>query len=761
MRRVFAEKAFVLASHNRNDHFYFSNQLLLTLKIIRPLKQFVILLTLLASASFAFGNLTPSAASLDFGAHVQGSTSPPQTLTLTNTGSSSITISDIRLVGIHPGEFSHDFSGSTSLNSGGSLNVQLSFAPGIWGHRVATLLVEHDGPNGPLSISLSGDGTEDCSPWTTLSNAVDKRLESVMEIVDGKMYVFASYIDHGGPNLAIDGLSEVYDPDTDTWARIATMPNPVSHAGSTIVGDDIWIVGGFENWPRINTTDVQIYHTKTNTWSAGPAIPAPRNTASVEYLGGKVYVFGGFRFDPNDFSNEEDVVETIVYDLDEPGNGWQTLADMPQPRNHQGSAVVAGKIYCLGGQQNHNVGGNDTDYVHEYDPLTNTWTQKASIPFAFSHNEPATFNYQGQIIMAGGRTFGQPGLDRVMSYDPFTDSWTQICDLPIAVVGAEAGVIDGTLYLAHGASGTSGQLLDSAFSKSFTHTSSAQMAFYPNTLATGLDKGLTESGEVTLFTLSGEADYAIDPVSVPSWMTIDKNLSGQAKPNGIDVEYTIYTNSLDGGVYTANLRATAAGYPDAEVDVALVVNDNSLPVELVDFQVQLFQGESHLRWQTSSELNSSHYVVERRQEQEALFKAVAQVEAAGNSQQLKTYELTDNINGLPRGQVYYRLKSVDLDGSFAYSEVRSVNFEPEQVELHVFPNPNPGQYALNIYVPRPQDAKLQLLDSNGRQLWSRRLSLNRGRNPIDVSQGTLPTGIYVMVLTSTEGLSYTRRMIVR
>lgn len=725
------------------------------------MKRIVILLLLTLCIFFTYANLTPSPASIDFGSHVQGSTSAPQSIQLTNNGSSSITITDVSISGIHPGDFSHSFSGTVSLGAGASSSFDVTFSPVIWGHRVANLVITHTGPNSPLLISLSGDATEDCSPWNILPQALDKRLESVMEIVDGKMYVFASYIDDGGPNLAINGLSEMYNSQTGNWHRIATMPNPVSHAGSTVVGDDIWIVGGFENWPRINTTDVQIYHTKTNTWSMGPSLPAPRNTACVEHIANKIYVFGGFRFDPNDFSNEEDIPETLVLDLDEPGNGWQSLANFPVPRNHMGSAVVAGKIYALGGQQNHNVGGNDTDLVHEYDPLTDTWTQKASIPFAFSHNEPATFAYGGQIIMAGGRTFGYAGLDRVMAYDPFSDTWTQICDLPIAVAGAEAGIINGELYLAHGLSAASGNLLDSAFNKSFTHTAAARMSFYPDVLNVGLVKGNNESGEVTLFTLGGDASYSIDPSSIPSWMTIDKNFSGKAKQSGIDVEYTIYSGSLGAGHYTANLKATAPGFPDAEVSIDLQVNTGSLPVELLHFEANLQQARSLLAWQTSQESNSAHFVIERRHEDEALFSPIGLVEAAGNSNSVQTYSFTEDISRLPKGEIYYRLKMVDLDGSFEYSQVVSVNFQPSLAQLRAFPNPNQGQFSLDIYVPGHQQAELRVLDSQGRKVQQRQLQLEKGMNREEVSLDHLPAGIYVVQLITRQGQSLVERVQLR
>lgn len=742
------------------DYLIYDNNFMLSLSINSTLKRLISLCILSTCFILAYANLTPSSTDIDFGIHVQGTSSAPHTLTLTNNSGGSLTITDVSLSGIHPNDFTENFAGSITLGDGNAADIEITFMPDIWGHRVAQLIITHTGPNSPLVISLSGDATEDCNSWNEVSNGLDKRLESVMEVVDERMYVFASYIDDGSPNLVINGLSERYNPFTDVWTRIATMPNPVSHAGSTVEGDDIWIVGGFENWPRINTTDVQIYNTKTDTWSMGPSLPEPRNTAAVELIGDKIYVFGGFRFDPNDYSDEEDIPETLVLDLDDLGSGWQTLANMPQPRNHMGSSVMAGKIYALGGQQNHNVGGTDTDYVHEYDPVTDIWTQKAAIPFAFSHNEPATFTYSGQIIMAGGRTFSHAGLDRVMSYDPFSDTWTQICDLPIAVAGAEAAVMDNKLFLAHGVSATSGNLLDSTFSKSFGSTSGAQMQFYPTNIAAGLTQGDQESGEVVLYTLGGEATYTIDASTIPFWMTVDKNFSGKAKHSGTDIEYTIYTNSLPSGTYSADLVATAPGFPDAEVHVDLEVNTNTFPVELIGLEASLYQSEARLRWQTATEINSSHFLIERRHENEDLFTSVGRIEAAGNSNAVLTYNYQEDIGSLPKGRVYYRLKMIDLDGSFSFSQIVALQFKSTQVQLDIFPNPNSGRFQLDLFVPDRQAAELEILDARGARITYRRVELVKGMNNLNIRENDLIPGVYLLRLQVRDGSNYSEKIVV-
>ena len=73
---------------------------------------------------------------------------------------------------------------------------------------------------------------------------------------------------------------------------------------------------------------------------------------------------------------------------------------MPVPRNHFATVVHDGLIYAIGGQFTHGgCGGGtpDTNLVHTFNPDTNIWTQKASLPAIQSHIEPSTFVYKGAI----------------------------------------------------------------------------------------------------------------------------------------------------------------------------------------------------------------------------------------------------------------------------------------------------------------------------------------------------------------------------
>jgi hypothetical protein len=92
---------------------------------------------------------------LDFGAQPAGEQTSPKTVSVTNTGTSPITILDILTSGI---DFSQTSSCAQSLQSGASCAIQVTFKPAITGVRTATLQIYDSAPESPQTIILTGTG---------------------------------------------------------------------------------------------------------------------------------------------------------------------------------------------------------------------------------------------------------------------------------------------------------------------------------------------------------------------------------------------------------------------------------------------------------------------------------------------------------------------------------------------------------------------------------------------------------------------------
>jgi len=277
--------------------------------------------------------------------------------------------------------------------------------------------------------------------WNALASSSISKLESQSAKVNGKLYTFAGFMS----NLKITGVTEVYDPATDSWSTGAPMPTPVTHMGAAVIGNDIWIVAGFVgDHPGTATDKVQIYNTLTDTWRSGPALPNPRGSGAAAYANGKLHFFGGLLPD-----RVTDVGEHYVLEISNQAAGWQAAAPMPNPRNHLSAAAVDGKIYAIGGQHGHDNGVQDQSFLHVYDPQTDTWSRKADLPSARSHFEPGTIVHNDKIIIVGGRR-GNFFFDDVTEYDPATDTWSERCELPENLLAPAAKVFGDRLIVANG-----------------------------------------------------------------------------------------------------------------------------------------------------------------------------------------------------------------------------------------------------------------------------------------------------------------------
>ena len=186
-------------------------------------------------------------------------------------------------------------------------------------------------------------------------------------------------------------------------------------------------------------------------WEMITQLPTKRWEFSTAVVADKVYIIGGSLFDNRAGPFGVSTVE--VYDTQT--NTWQRVADMPTPRTNAKAAVVNGTIYVFGGYNSKDrflQNWKMADHVEAYDPLTDTWTRKKEMPvsrFYFGLGVVA-----GNVYLIGGTTGLGEGqaqrMDRVDIYDPATDTWAKGPKMPtrrnpggVAVVGTRIYVIGG------------------------------------------------------------------------------------------------------------------------------------------------------------------------------------------------------------------------------------------------------------------------------------------------------------------------------
>ena len=194
-----------------------------------------------------------------------------------------------------------------------------------------------------------------------------------------------------------------------------------------------------------------------------------------------------------------------------------------------------------------------------------------------------------------------------------------------------------------------------------------------------------------------------------------------------------------------------------EVDISAV-----LPVELVFFTGQLNEDNIKLNWKTATEVNNFGFEIERCETQDVrseTWEKIGFLNGHGNSHSPKTYYFVDA--NPPIGKVFYRLKQIDFDGAYEYSDVVEViNNSTYYFELSQnYPNPFNPSTVISFSLPETAKAKLIIFDMLGREIGELiNKELAAGNHKIYFDGSNLTSGIYFYRL-ETANYNQTRKFI--
>jgi hypothetical protein len=165
--------------------------------------------------------------------------------------------------------------------------------------------------------------------------------------------------------------------------------------------------------------------------------------------------------------------------------------------------------------------------------------------------------------------------------------------------------------------------------------------------------------------------------------------------------------------------------------------DGLLPVNLTDFVATLQKNTTLLQWKTAQEINSSYFEVEHA-DNSLQFSRLATIQATGNANVPHGYSTVDPspVTGIN----YYRLKEVDKDGSFVYSNIVSVTVNGV-TGMAAYPNPAKANVTIKINA-LTQKTVLNLYDIQGRLVMQKQVTLANGDNLVEWDVSNIAPGIY-------------------
>ncbi|MDP2303958.1 MAG: GLUG motif-containing protein [Ignavibacteria bacterium] len=193
-------------------------------------------------------------------------------------------------------------------------------------------------------------------------------------------------------------------------------------------------------------------------------------------------------------------------------------------------------------------------------------------------------------------------------------------------------------------------------------------------------------------------------------------------------------------------------------------NDNPLPVELTSFTASIVGNNVNLIWQTATEVNNYGFEVERAVNLRGLedengnqnlggFETIGFVQGNGNCNSPKEYSFTDKST--TTGKFAYRLKQIDNDGKYSYSDIVEVELNNIPTEFALYQNyPNPFNPSTTIKYALPMDSKvvLEVYNIVGQKVKTLINNENKeaGYHQVNFNANELATGIYIYRLTANN-----------
>lgn len=287
--------------------------------------------------------------------------------------------------------WSIDNADLASIDSNGLATVRSVQVAGA-----AAVVATYAGVEAKATLSVSPGCVTKCGTWTMVNSAVPYWPAAGVGVIDGIIYIAGG---RPGPSPGPGAKSNLraLNPANNVAVEKARMPTARKEAGVGVIDGKLYVVGGRDGDYQLLSV-MEAYDPATDSWTTLAPLPTLRSTSNVAVLNGLLYVVGGFSQ-----ATVPAGLVTTVESYDPRTNMWTTRASLPKVASGV-ATVLDGVLYFVG------VNGD----IYTYDPQSDSWSTRAGTMSNFS-------SYTADRI--GERIYFVDGTWHVYALDPVTNRW--------------------------------------------------------------------------------------------------------------------------------------------------------------------------------------------------------------------------------------------------------------------------------------------------------------------------------------------------
>lgn len=256
----------------------------------------------------------------------------------------------------------------------------------------------------------------------------------------------------------------------------------------------------------------------------------------------------------------------------------------------------------------------------------------------------------------------------------------------------------------------------------------------------------------------------ITPASDSKWSNNGTLANSATSLRYLQLEYN--GNACTSGIrsYDGDLWTNPGNIPEADGNsLAWDANGNTLyvnngcsvittPVKLISFNAIQNGNDVTVVWKTANQFNTKTFEIEWSSNGSD-FKSISTLPASVNSNSIQSYSYIDK--NILSSTNFYRLKTIDVDGTIVYSPIVKVNFSGSSL-VKVFPQLASDNLTIELNSLSKSETTAMVFDPIGRLLITKRIPIALGYNRVQLNVGSLPTGGYILKLANNNEINTSR-----